>query len=76
MYPVIALLHFSNFCLVRISLDCLFCSNVPVHFPTSTGAVHKSVTFSCVFMLVQLNKCVVCGSDLQGGIVLMGVCLR
>ena len=34
--------------------------------PTSTGAVHKSVTFSCVFMLVQLNKwVVVCGSDLQ-----------
>ena len=34
--------------------------------PTSTGAVHKSVTCSCVFMLVQLNKCVVvCGSDLQ-----------
>ena len=28
----------------------------------------KSVTFSCVFMLVQLNKCVVvCGSDLQRG---------
>ena len=27
--------------------------------------VHKSVTFSCVFMLMQLNKCVVCGSDLQ-----------
>ena len=36
--------------------------------PTSTGAVHKFVTFSCVFMLVQLNKCaVVCGSDLQRG---------
>ena len=33
--------------------------------PTSTGAVHKSVTCSCGFMLVQLNKCVVCGSDLQ-----------
>ena len=31
------------------------------------GPVHKSVTFSCVFMLVQLNKCVVCGSDLQKG---------
>ena len=31
-------------------------------------AVHKSVTCSCVFMLVQLNKCVVvCGSDLQRG---------
>ena len=26
--------------------------------PTSTGAVHKSVTCSCVSMLVQLNKCV------------------
>ena len=44
----------------------------PLHstskFPTSTGVVHKSVTFSCVFMLVQLNKCVVvCGSDLQRG---------
>ena len=38
-----------------------------VHFPTSTVAVHKSVTFSCVFMLVQLNKCVVCGSDLERG---------
>ena len=37
-------------------------------FPTSTGAVHKSVTVSCVFMLVQLNKCfVVRGSDLQRG---------
>ena len=36
--------------------------------PTSTGAVHKSVTCSCVFMLVQLKKCVVvCGSDLQRG---------
>ena len=34
---------------------------------TSTGAVQKSVTFRCVFMLVQLNKCVVCGSDLQRG---------
>ena len=29
------------------------------------GPLHKSVTFSCVFMLVQLNKCLVCGSDLQ-----------
>ena len=37
-----------------------------VHFSVSAGAVHKSVTFNCVFMLVQLNKClVVCGSDLQ-----------
>ena len=36
--------------------------------PTSTGAVHKSVTCSCVFMLVQLNKCfAVCGSDLERG---------
>ena len=36
--------------------------------PTSTGAVHKSVTFSCVCMLVQLNQCVVvCGSDLKRG---------
>ena len=35
--------------------------------PTSTGAVHKSITFSCVFRLVQLNKCVVCGFDLQRG---------
>ena len=34
------------------------------------------MTFSCVFMLVQLNKfVVVCGSDLQGGIVVMGVVL-
>ena len=41
---------------------------------TSTGAVHKSVTFSCV----QLNKCVVvCGSDLQTGHSGdIGVCLR
>ena len=46
-----------------------------VHFPISTGAVHES--FSCVFMFVQLNKCVgVCGSDLQRGIVVMGNCLR
>ena len=36
-------------------------------FPTSTGAVHKSVTFSCVFILVQLTKCIVCGSDQQRG---------
>ena len=37
-----------------------------VHLPTSPGADHKSMTFSCVLMLVQLNKCVVgCGSDLQ-----------
>ena len=28
---------------------------------------NKSVTFSCVFRLVQLHKCVVCGSDLQRG---------
>ena len=35
--------------------------------PTSMGAVHKYVTFRCVFMLVQ-NKCVVaCGFDLQRG---------
>ena len=35
---------------------------------TSTAAVDKSVTFSCVFTLVQLNKCiVVCGSDLKRG---------
>ena len=35
---------------------------------TSTGAVHKSVTYSSVFMKVQLNKCVgVCGSDLLRG---------
>ena len=33
-----------------------------------TEAVHKSVTFRCVFMLVQLNKCVVvCGTDMQRG---------
>ena len=36
--------------------------------PSSTGAVHKYVTCSCVFMFVQLNKCVVvCGSILQRG---------
>ena len=29
--------------------------------------LHKFVTFSWVFMLVQVNKCVVCGSDLQRG---------
>ena len=30
------------------------------------GTAHKSVTFSYVFMLLQLNKCIVlCGSDLQ-----------
>ena len=40
-----------------------------VHFLTSTGAVHESLTFSCVSMLVQLTKCVVvCGSDLQRGV--------
>ena len=43
----------------------------PLHLtsscPTSMGAVHKSVTYSCVLMLVQLNRCVVCGSDLQRG---------
>ena len=44
----------------------------PLHstsrYLTSTGAVHKSVTCSCVFMLVQLNKyVVVCGYDLQRG---------
>ena len=71
----------SNFCLVRINLKtCLFCSNVRVHFPTSTGAVRKSVNFSSVFMFVQLNKCaVVCGSELQrghsgdGGLSLLGL---
>ena len=56
-------------------------TGVPLHSAsrclTSTGAVHKSVTFSCVFMLVQLNKCVVvCGSDLQRGHSADGVCLR
>ena len=45
----------------------------PLHstsrFPISTGDVHvhKFVTFRRVFMLVQLNKCVMCGSDLQRG---------
>ena len=39
-----------------------------IRFHTSTGGVHKSVTFSCVSMLVQLNKCVVvCDSDLKRG---------
>ena len=41
--------------------------------PTTTGAVHKSLTFRCVFMLVQLNKCVV--TLCKEGIVVMGVCL-
>ena len=37
----------------------------------------KSVTFSCVIVLEELNKCVVvCDSDLQRGKVVMGVCLR
>ena len=36
-------------------------------WPTSTGGVHISVTCSCVFMFVRLNKCVVCGSVLHGG---------
>ena len=36
--------------------------------PISPAYFHKSVTCSCVFMLVQLNKCVImCGSDLQRG---------
>ena len=48
-----------------------------MHFPIFTGPIHKSVTFSCVFMLVQLIKCVVvCGSDFQRDIVVMGICLR
>ena len=35
-------------------------------WPPSTGAVHKSVTCSCVSMFAQLNKCVVVyGSVLQ-----------
>ena len=39
-----------------------------MHVPTSTGVVQKSVTFSCVLMLVQLNKCVVVrGSDWEKG---------
>ena len=39
--------------------------------PTSTGFVHKSVSCSCVFMFVQLNKCVVL--FYKEGIVVMGV---
>ena len=36
--------------------------------PTSPGTVHKSATLRCVFILVQLNKCVVvCDSVLQRG---------
>ena len=31
----------------------------PIRFPSSTGAVQKSVTLRSVFMLMQLNKCVV-----------------
>ena len=39
---------------------------------TSTGAVLKSVTVSCVLILVQLNKCVVvCSLFCKGGIVVM-----
>ena len=35
---------------------------------TSTEAVHKSMTSSCVSIFAQLNKCVVvCGSVLQRG---------
>ena len=53
------------------------CLGAPLHsasrLPTSTGAVHRSVTLNCVFILVQLNRCVVCGSVLQRGIVVMSV---
>ena len=53
----------------------------PLHstsrFPVSTGAVHKSMTFGCMFMLVQLNKRVVCVVLIcKGGIVVMGGFLR
>ena len=41
----------------------------PLHstkwFPTSGGTVHKPVTVCYMFMLGQLNKCLVCGSDFQ-----------
>ena len=39
-----------------------------------TIAVHKSVTLSCLFILVQLNKCVILFG--KWGIVVMRVCLR
>ena len=39
-----------------LTVDHLYSSST---LPTSTGAVNKSVTLSCVFILVQLNKCVV-----------------
>ena len=44
-------------------------TSIQVHWiASSTGAVHKSVTLRCVFILVQLNKRVaVCGSVLQRG---------
>ena len=58
----------------------MVCPFGPFHsvsrLPTSTGAVHKSVTLRCVLIFVQLNKCVVCGSVLQMGLVVIGVCLR
>ena len=58
-------------------LELLCCCSGPLvdWCPTSTGAVHKSVTCSCVFMFVQLNKCVVVCVVLfyKGGIVVMGV---
>ena len=68
---IITLLYFFiHICMIFVGLMML--TGGPLHStsrcPTSMGAVHKSVTCSCVFMLVQLNKCVVvCGSDLQRG---------
>ena len=59
----------SNFCLVKISLKTVCsvvmceCTSLPPREPST-----NPWPLVCVFMLVQLNKCViVCGSDLQRG---------
>ena len=66
-------MKYMNCCLVMIRLKTVCsvvmceCNFPPLREPfTNTGAVHKSVTFRSVFMLVQLNKCiVVCCSDFK-----------
>ena len=43
-------------------------ANIKVHWlPNSMETIHKFVTLRCVFILVQLNKCVVCGCVFQTG---------
>ena len=45
----------------------------PIPFGQQNPHLHKSVTLRCVFILVQLNKCVVVfGSVFQMGIKFMG----